>query len=124
MTEKEELDAKIEEAQRDEQGRLLPGFTTKRMKTPSKRQELKAFVNMHSMEAAERLLMLMRTTRSEKVQLECIKQILDRSLGKPQAHVEVSTTESLTELIRPIIIQNQAIDVTPENGEEDDKKNT
>ena len=65
------------------------------------------------MEACERLLTLMRTTADDKIQMQCIIAILDRTIGKPKNQVEVTTNETLTDLIRPIIIQQQEKDVTP-----------
>lgn len=106
----EEAKAKTEKArlsaERDEKGRILQGVESTKKRRASRPKEVRDFITDHSIEAAERLLMLMRTTTDDKVQLQCIMSILDRTIGKPNNQVEITTSETLTELIRPIIIQN------------------
>jgi hypothetical protein len=101
MTDSTDSVATTQAPARDENGRWLPGGASPNPKGgaiatyPRDWRELRDLAQSYAPEAIEKLVAIIRRSRSQKIQLAAIDMLLDRAYGKPQEILEVSTPPPL-----------------------------
>ena len=70
-------------------GKFAPGVSGNPGGVSEVRREMQELARLHSIEAIERAVEIMRTGKSETIRLMAISMILDRAWGKPRQSVEI-----------------------------------
>ncbi len=70
-------------------GRFAPGVSGNPGGVSEARREMQELAHLHSVEAIETAIMIMRTSKSETNRLVAANMLLDRGWGRPRQSVEV-----------------------------------
>jgi hypothetical protein len=95
---------------RDKTGRFVPGNNANPSGRPPVQPGVKEVFASHSLEAAEKLVSLMRKAKDERVQCRAAETILDRHLGRvPVAKGgEETSTEVLARFLAALLPQQSS----------------
>src|SRR5277367_1630959 len=84
-------------------GKFAPGVSGNPGGVSEVRREMQELARLHSVEAIESAVKLMRTAKSDMVRLAAISLILDRAWGRPKQSVEVENQgRSLEQILMAI----------------------
>lgn len=96
--------------QRNEHGHFLPGVSgNPNGRISEQKREVQELARLHSVEAIETAVMIMRTSKSETNRLVAANMLLDRGWGRPRQSVEVEEHgRSLEQILQGIAAAREA----------------
>ena len=84
-------------------GKFAPGVSGNPGGVSEVRREMQELARLHSVEAIETAVRIMRTGKSETIRLMAISMILDRAWGKPRQSVEIEQQgQTLEQMLKAI----------------------